>query len=133
MTYFAKPISSREQATGVATWLWADHDGLHCGPDLPATKVPTGHLWGWGSCVWVHLREDAAAPTCGILLAEEAGPGLVQVETLPVARANYLRTVLGQERFLRCASEADAQRFAGLDLTTVVVVSPTHAVLVGSK
>lgn len=133
MTYYAKPINAREQATGVTTWLWADNDGLHCGPDLPATKVPTGHLWGWGPQVRVRLREDAVAPTRGILLTEEPGPGLVRVEVLPPAKATYLQTVLGQDRFLRCASDADERRFAALNLATIVVVSPTHAVLVGSK
>lgn len=133
MTYYAKPIKARDEAIGVTTWLWADHDGLHCGPDLPAAKVPTGHLWGWGPLVRVHLREDAVAPCCGILLSDHDGPGFAPVETLPVGAGGYPKTVLGQDRFLRCASEADEQRFAALSLRAVVVVAPTHAVLVSSQ
>ena|GEM_PF-901888 len=135
-THHARAIHARAEAEGVQTWLWAGNDGLHCGESLPVGKVPTGHLWGWGSGVMVHLREDACAPTRGILLTAEAA-----ADTQPVATEEYTATDDGPKppphpvdepgRFLRCASRQDESRFSALQLRVVVVISPTHAVLVG--
>lgn len=131
MTYYAKPITSRDDAVGVTTWLWAANDGLHCGDNPPESKVPTGHLWGWGSDVKVHLREDAVAPTRGVLLTDRQAAGLVEAEVLAVGKKGYPKTVLGQDRFLRCASDEDLDRFSDLKLDVTVLLQPTNVVLVG--
>lgn len=130
MTCFAKPISDRRDAVGVETWLWADNDGLHCGPTLPTHKVPTGHLWGWGPGVKVHLREDAVAPTRGVLLSSSQTLGTTAVATLPLGSGDYPKAVVG-ERFLRCASPEDEERFRRFDLVVVAITWPSNVVLVG--
>jgi len=130
---YARPISQVDDVSGVTTWLWADNDGLHCGSTPPAGTVPTGHVWGWGPGVRVHLRQDAIAPATGIMLVDSAQPDFVEVETMPLGTAAYPKTVLGQDRYLRCAGSDDEDHFSELRLDVVVVVAPTHALLVGER
>ena len=134
MTYSGTPITSRADAHGVTTWLWADHDGLHCGPDLPTAKtVPTGHLWGWGPDVRVHLREDPIAPTRGILVHESAGGGQ-ELTVLKLDQDSGLPAVVkDRDRFLRCASPADQERFDTLMLDVLIVTAPSHVVLIAGR
>lgn len=132
MTRFAKAITSVDDAQGVSTWLWSDNDGLHCSNTPPTGKVPTGHLWGWGPDVKVHLRQDALAPTRGMILVDTRQPGYVGVETIPFGSGDCPK-VVHQPRYLKCASPADESRLKNLSLEVVLVVSPTHAVLVGER
>lgn len=134
MSYFGRPIDSRDQATGIGTWLWADHDGLHCDPTPPDGIVPTGHLWGWGEDSLVHLREDVAAPTKGILVSREQEDGATKLVTIKGLReGEYPSVVTEPNRFLRCATPEDEHRVEKLDIEVVVVVSPTHAVLMRDR
>lgn len=130
MKRYALPIAGRSDVPEVTTWLWAGHDGLHCGGALPEGPVTTGHLWGWGDGVQVHLREDAVAPTRGIAVWDAERSGSVEVLALPDEADEFLTTVRDRGRFLRCASEQDQQRFDALSLDVLVVTSPTRAVLV---
>lgn len=134
MIHYGQSIGSRADAKGVTTWLWADHDGLHCGPDLPTAEVvPTGHLWGWGHGVRVHLREDASVPTRGILVRETAYAGQ-ELITLTLKRTSGLPAIVcDRDRFLRCASPADQHRLDALNLDVLVVTAPTRALLVADR
>lgn len=134
MTYYGHPIGCRAEATGVTTWLWADHDGLHCGPDLPSADiVPTGHLWGWGPEVRVHLREDPVAPTRGILVLDQAA-GRQKLMTLRITHTSEVPAIVSDgNRFLRCATPADQDRFDALSLDVLVVTAPTRVVLVADR
>lgn len=134
MTYHGEPISSRAEAVGVTTWLWAGHQGLHCGPDQPSAEVvPTGHLWGWGPGVRVHLREDPIAPTRGILVRDGAATGR-SLTTLATSSGADLPTIVSDRtRFLRCASVEDQQRFEAIQLEVLVVTAPTRAVLIADR
>lgn len=80
--YYALPLASREEAYGITAWLWADHDGLHCGAGLPEGTIPTGHLWGWGPGGYVHLREDPCAPAVGIQVSMRSETGAVECTVL---------------------------------------------------
>ncbi len=131
MKRYALPITSRSDVPRVTTWLWADHDGLHCGGQLPEGLVPTGHLWGWGDGVRVHLREDAVAPARGIAVWNSEQPGATEVFALPCTGDGFPTTVRDKDRFLRCASPEDQKRFDALRLDVLVVTSPTRAVMVG--
>lgn len=133
MKYYAKPITTRHDAQGITTWLWAGHDGLHCGPELPAGPVPTGHLWGWGPGVRTHLREDATHPTRGILVTDTPTPDTTEVVAMAADDGPFPSIVTDRSRFLRCASPTDQQRFDALTLKAVTLISPTQAVLVSDR
>lgn len=133
MTYYARPITGREDAAGVTTWLWADNDGLRCGDALPPSPVPTGHVWGWGPDVRVYLREDVAHPTRGVLVSEVAIAGSQAATIMPPGSGRYPSIVTDRRRFLRCASAEDQRRFDELDLDVLVLISPTQVVLVADK
>lgn len=129
MTWYVTPLDSRDDAYGVQMWIWADHEGLHCDSAPPKGKVPTGHLWGWGAGVRVHVREDAVAPTRGLLAS--LTPGGAEATVLDAGEDGFPKAVEAGGRFLRCATEADQKRFDALTLSVLLVTAPTSAVLIG--
>lgn len=132
--YFVRPLSSANQVDGVTTWLWADHEGLHCAPSPPSAPIPTGHLWGWGSNTWVHLRNDPTAPTVGLEVSTRQHVEAEPCTVLPLdSPADYPQVVSERNRFLRCATEDDQERIDALTICVLALTTPTHAVLLGER
>ncbi len=106
----------------IASWCWAGHDGLVLADALPDEVIPTSHLWGWGTDVWVRWRVDAIADCVG---AELRVGGAAGFERATERSSPDEMAIRSEEYMLRWAPGSGHEaRF----LSTLTILAPVALV-----